>query len=42
MLEHVGGEQPSHFLGHGIILGGNEMCHLAKSIHHDHDGIKTL
>jgi hypothetical protein len=30
MFEHVGEEQPSHLLGHGTILGGNEMCHLAK------------
>ncbi len=42
MLEHVGEEQPSRLLGRGTILGGNEVCHLAKSIHHHHDHIKTL
>jgi hypothetical protein len=41
MLEHVSEEQPSCLLGRGIILGGNEVCHFAKSIHHHHDGIKT-
>ncbi len=41
MLKHVREEQPSHLLGRCIILGGDEMCHLAKSIHHHHDGIKT-
>ncbi len=41
MLEYMREKQPSRFLGRGIILGGDEMCHLAKSIHHHHDGIKT-
>jgi hypothetical protein len=41
MLEHVSEEQPSRVLGRGTILGGKEMCHLVKSIHHHHDGIKT-
>ncbi len=42
MFEHVHEEQPTHLLGRGI-LGGDEMCHFAKSIdHHHHDGIKTL
>jgi len=34
MLEHMREEQPPHLLGHGTFLGGNEVCHLAKSIHH--------
>jgi hypothetical protein len=42
MFEHVNEEQPSRFLGRGIIFGGNELCHLAKSIHHHHDGIETF
>ncbi len=42
MLEHVNEKQPSCFLGRRTILGGDEMCHLAKLIHHHHDGIKTL
>jgi hypothetical protein len=41
MFEHVREEQPSYLLSRGIIFGGDEMCHLAKSIHHHHDGIKT-
>jgi len=41
MLEHMSEEQPSCLLGCGTILGGNEMCHLAKSIHHHHDGIEA-
>jgi hypothetical protein len=41
MLEHVREEQPICLLGRGNIFDGNEMCHLAKSIHHHHDGIKT-
>jgi hypothetical protein len=41
MLEHVREEQPTCFLGRDTILGGNEVCHFAKSIHHHHDGIKT-
>jgi len=30
MLEHVCEKQPSHLLGCGTFLGGNEMCHLAN------------
>jgi hypothetical protein len=41
MFENMYEKQLSHLLGRGTILGGNEMCHLAKSIHHHHDGIKT-
>jgi hypothetical protein len=41
MLEYVREEQPFRFLGRGTFLGGNEMCHLAKSIHHHHDHIKS-
>jgi hypothetical protein len=41
MLEHVREEQPSRLLGRGIFLGGNEVCHFAKSIHHHHDYIKS-
>jgi len=40
MLEHVGEEQPSRLLGRGTFFGGNEVCHLAKSINHHHYGIK--
>jgi hypothetical protein len=29
-------------LGHGIFLNENEVCHLAKLIHHHHDHIKSL
>jgi hypothetical protein len=42
MFEHVRKEQPFRLLGRGIILGGNEMCHFAKSIHHHHDGKLTM
>jgi hypothetical protein len=42
MLEHVGEKQPSRLLGRGTILGGDEMCHLAKPIHHHHDRIKPF
>jgi len=42
MLEDVGEEQPLRLLSHGFIFGGNEVCHLAKSIHHNHYGIKPL
>jgi hypothetical protein len=42
MLEHVREEQPFRLLGHGYFLGGNEVCHLVKSIHHHHDRIKSL
>jgi hypothetical protein len=41
MLEHVHEEQPTCLLGYGTIVGGNKVRHLAKSIHHHHDGIKT-
>jgi hypothetical protein len=41
MLKHMREKQPSRLLGHGIFLDGNEACHLAKSIHHHHDHIKT-
>ncbi len=41
MLEHVREEQPSHFLGRGGFLGGNEVCHFAKSINDHHDRIKS-
>jgi hypothetical protein len=40
VLEYVGEEQPSRLLGRDFIFCGNEMRHLAKSIHHHHDGIK--
>jgi len=44
MLENMCEEQPiaTRFLGRGLILCGNEMCHLVKSIYHHHDGIETL
>jgi hypothetical protein len=42
MLENVGEEQPPYLLSRGFILRGNEVCHLAKPIHHNHDGIKPL
>jgi hypothetical protein len=41
MLENMSEEQPANFLGRGLILYGNEMCHFAKSIHHHHDGIES-
>jgi len=41
VLENMCEEQPSYLLGHGLILCGNEVFHLAKSIHHHHDGIKS-
>jgi len=41
MFEHVREEQPFRFLGRGTFLGGNEVCHLFKSIHHHHDHIKS-
>ncbi len=41
MLENMCEDQSSRLLGCGTILGGDEMWHLAKSIHHHHDGIKT-
>jgi hypothetical protein len=34
MLKHMREEKHSRLLGHCIFLSGNEMCHLAKSIHH--------
>ncbi len=40
MFEHVGEEQPSRLLGRGTFLGGNEVCHLTKSINHHHDHIE--
>jgi hypothetical protein len=42
MLENVGEEQPPHLLSRGFILCVDELRHLAKSIHHHHDGIKPL
>jgi hypothetical protein len=42
MLEHVGEEPPSRLLGCGTFLSGDEVCHLAKSIHHHHYRIKPL
>ncbi len=39
VLEDMCEEQPTYLLGHGLIFCVNEMCHLAKSIHHHHDGI---
>jgi hypothetical protein len=41
VLEDVGEEQPPRLLSRGLILCGNEVCHLAKSIHHHHDGIES-
>jgi len=41
MHEHMCEGQPSHFLGRGTFFGGNEVCHLVKSINHHHDRIKT-
>jgi len=41
VLEDMCEEQLSYLLGRGLILYGNEVCHLAKSIHHYHDGIKS-
>jgi len=41
MLENMREEEPSRLLSRGLILCGNEMCHLAKSIHYYHDGIET-
>jgi len=41
MFEHVHEEQPCHLLGCGTFLGENEVCHLAKLIHHRHDCIKS-
>jgi hypothetical protein len=40
-LEDHDAWKPTRFLGRGLILCGNEMCHLVKSIHHHHDGIKA-
>jgi hypothetical protein len=42
MLENVGEEQPPRLLSRGFIPCGNEVCHFAKSIHHNHDGIKPF
>ncbi len=41
MLQHMREEQPSCLLGHGGFLGGNEVCHLVKSIDYHHDHIKS-
>jgi hypothetical protein len=41
MLEDMCEEQPTCLLGRGVILCGNEVCHLAKSIHRHHDGIQA-
>jgi hypothetical protein len=41
MLENVGKEQPPRLLSRCFILSGNEVRHLAKSIHHNHDGIES-
>jgi hypothetical protein len=41
VLEDMFEEQSTYLLGCGLILCGNEVCHLAKSIHHYHDGIKS-
>ncbi len=41
VLEDVGEEQPPRLLGRGFIFRGNEVRHLAKLIHHNHDGIKS-
>jgi hypothetical protein len=35
-------EQFSHVLGRGIFLDGNKVCHVAKSIKHHHDHIKSF
>jgi hypothetical protein len=42
MFEHMREEQLSCFLGHSTFLGGNEVCHFAKSIHHHHDASNPL
>jgi hypothetical protein len=42
MFKYVREKQPFRFLGHGTLFGGNEVRHLAKSIHHHHDHIKSL
>ncbi len=34
MFENMCEEQPTYLLGCGLILSGNEVCHLAKAIHH--------
>jgi hypothetical protein len=41
VLENMCEEQPTYLLRRGLILGGNEVCHLTKSIHQHHDGIKS-
>jgi len=41
MFENMCEEQPSRLLGRGTILGGDEVCHLAKLIHRHHDGIES-
>jgi hypothetical protein len=42
VFKDVREEQPSRLLSRGFILCGNEVRHFAKSIHHNHDGIKPL
>jgi hypothetical protein len=42
VFENVGEEQPPRLLSRGFIFCGGEVCHFAKSIHHNHDGIKPL
>jgi hypothetical protein len=41
VLKNVGEEQPPHLLRRSFIFCGDEVRHLAKSIHHNHDGIKS-
>ncbi len=41
MLENMCEEQFICLLGHGLILSGDEVHHLAKLIHHYHDGVKA-
>jgi hypothetical protein len=42
MFEHMREEKPSRLLGYGIFLGGNEVCHLGKSLNHHHYCIKSF
>ncbi len=41
MFKYMCEEQPASFLDRGLIFCGNEMCHLAESIHHHHNGIES-
>ncbi len=41
MFKHMHEEQPSRLLGRDTFLGGDEVCHFAKLIHHHHDRIKS-